>query len=152
FSRGRLANHVRWENDSDPDADPDMDKSNTIDGILFEIARTLDFCRAEPSFPESIRYKTGATAFINALCNQRGIEMELIEWKGGEKQVIGGDWYEIPTLLLDLSKLLTRTHGRVKSFTGQFNPHNVLSLQARGDGSVLGEWSFAFSPEQAAEA
>ena len=129
-----------------------MDERRTIEGILFEIARTLDFCRSEPGFPESIRYKTGATAFFKARCRQRGIDLELIEWKGGAKQVVGGDWYEIPTLLLDLSKLLEKSHGRVKSFAGQFSPENLLTLQTNGADGPLGEWSLQLSPTDAARA
>jgi hypothetical protein len=129
-----------------------MEKLNTVEEILFEIARTLEFCRNDPTFPGSIAYKTAATGYIKARCMRRGIEMELIEWKGGEKEVVGGDWYEIPALLLDLSKRIEAKHGRVKSFAGQFSPHNVLTLQAKGPDGVLGEWSLVFSAEEAAKA
>ena len=128
-----------------------MSAPDTIDAILFEIARTLDYCRTEPAFPESVGYKIGATAYLKARCKGRLMDMDLLEWKGGKMEVHGGDWYEIPQHLLNLSKILEPTHGRVKSFTGRFDPHNVLTLQAKGSGGVLGEWSFAFSAEEAAK-
>ena len=124
---------------------------HTIEDILFEIARTLDYCRTEPAFPESAGYKIGATAYIKAKRVGRRMGMDLLEWKGGKMEVVGGDWFELPTLLLDLSRLLEPAYGRVKSFTGQFNPQNVLTLQAKGAGGVLGEWSFAFTAEEAAK-
>jgi len=124
---------------------------HTIEDTLFEIARTLDYCRTEPAFPESAGYKIGATAYIKAKRVGRRMGMDLLEWKGGKMEVVGGDWFELPTLLLDLSRLLEPAYGRVKSFTGQFNPQNVLTLQAKGAGGVLGEWSFAFTAEEAAK-
>lgn len=128
-----------------------MSAPDTVEGILFEIARTLDYCRTEPAFPESAGYKIGATAYLKAKCAGRQMDMGLLEWKGGKMEVHGGDWYEIPLHLLNLSKILEPTHGHVKSFIGRFDPHNVLTLQAKGSGGLLGEWSFAFSAEEAAK-
>lgn len=126
-----------------------MAKPDTIDGILFEIARTLDFCRTD--FPGSARYKSGATAHLRARREGRWFAPE-IQWKGGEMEVRGGDWYEIPTLLLDLSRLVEAGQGPVKSFTGQFSPQDVLTLQAKGAHGLLGEWSLAFSKESTGNA
>ncbi len=129
-----------------------MATPSSVDGILSEIARTLDFCRRDPAFPDTHRHTSHATGHIKARLKSGRVDMELIEWKGGELAVVGGDWYEIPSLLLSLSRLVEATHGPVKSFTGQFSPQDVLTLQAKGAGSVIGEWSFAFSADAAAKA
>jgi hypothetical protein len=129
-----------------------MATPDAIERILFEIARTLDFCRNDPAFPESATHKEHATAHIEARRSGGRIEMDLIEWKGGPLDVVGGDWYEIPSLLLDLSRLLESTRGPVRRFAGRFSPRNVLTLHAKGAGGILGEWSFELSAEAAAQA
>jgi hypothetical protein len=108
---------------------------NTIESILFEIARTMDYIRHDPN----------ATGYLKAKVVGRMMDMDLIEWKGGKRAVIGGEWYEIPSLMREMSELLARTHGPVKSFTGQFSPQDVLTLQAKGKGGVLGEWTLAYT-------
>ena len=122
-------------------------KPEIIEGILSEIARTMDYVRHDPLFPESQGYMAEATGYIRAKPAGRRMDMELIEWKGGKKHVVGGDWYEIPSLLLGLSELLAEKHGSVKSFSGQFSPRNVLTLQAKGKNGLLGEWTFAYTPK-----
>ena len=122
-----------------------------IEGILFEIARTMDYLRHDSLFPESQGYKAQATGYIKAKPIGRLMDMELIEWKGDRMLVVGGDWYEIPSLLLELSNLLAKTHGSVKSFTGQYSPQNVLTLQAKGKGGVLGEWTLAYTSKERKE-
>lgn len=129
-----------------------MGKPTTIDELLFEIARTLAYCRVEPAFPESTAYKIGATAYIKAKPAGRLMDMHPVQWKGGKREVCGGDWYEIPLHLLKLSRLLEATHGPVKSLTGEFSPDDVLTLRAKGAGGVLGEWSLAYSAEAGAKA
>jgi hypothetical protein len=121
--------------------------AGAIESILFEIARTMDYVRHDPLFPESQDCRAGATGHIKAKPAGRLMDMDLIEWKGGTLTVIGGDWYEIPSLLLEFAKLLAKTHGPVKSFRGQFSPQNVLTLQARGKAGVLGEWILAYTPK-----
>lgn len=129
-----------------------MARPGAIEDLLFEIARTLDFCRNDPAFPASSTHTRGATAHIEARSRGGAIEMDLIAWKGGSLDVVGGDWYEIPSLLLELSRLLEPTHGPVRRFEGRFSPENVLTLRARGAGGVLGEWAFQLSAEAAAQA
>lgn len=129
-----------------------MPVPSSVDDILSEIARTLDFCRRDPAFPDAHRHMSPATGYIKARLKGGRLHMELIEWKGGELEVNGGDWYEIPSLLLSLSRLVEATHDPVKSFAGQFSPQDVLTLQARGAGGVIGEWSFAFSADDATKA
>lgn len=129
-----------------------MARPSRVDEVLFEIARTLDFCRNDPAFPGSHRHRACATGHVEARLEGGRVEMELIEWKGGERDVVGGDWYEIPSLLLSLSRLIEATHGAVTSFTGQFSAQDVLTLQARGTRGVLGEWSLAFRADDAEKA
>jgi hypothetical protein len=119
---------------------------NGIESILFEIARTMDYIRHDPLFPEAQGYLVGAIGYIKAKPVGRLMDMDLIEWKGGKKSVVGGDWYEIPSLLLKLSELLAQQHGPVKSFFGEFSPQNVLRLQAKGEGGAIGEWTLAYTP------
>lgn len=124
-----------------------MAKANTVESILFEIARTLDFERHDPTVAS---YKVGATAFLQAQREGRGFSPD-IEWRGGKLTVRGGDWHGIPTHLLNLSKMLEQGGERVRSFAGQMNPEGVLTLQARNSsGRLLGDWTHAFSREAAA--
>lgn len=118
---------------------------DTIEGILFEIAQTMDYVRHDPLFPESHDCMSGATGYFKAKPAGRRMDMELIEWKGGKMPVIGGDWYEIPSLLLKLSILLAKTHGPVKSFSGRFSPQDVLTLQVKGNSGALGEWTLPYT-------
>ena len=124
-----------------------MAKVETVESILFEIARTLDFERHDPTVAS---YKVGATAFLQAQREGRGFSPD-IEWRGGKLTVRGGDWHGIPTHLLNLSKLLEHGGERVRSFTGQMNPEGVLTLQAKNSsGRLIGDWTHAFSREAAA--
>lgn len=129
-----------------------MAAPSSVDGILLEIARTLDFCRRDPAFPDAYRHKAAATGHVKARLKSGRVDMELVEWKGGELAVGGGDWYEIPSLLLALSRLIEATRGPVKSFARQFSPQDVLTLQAKSAHGVIGKWSLASRADDAAQA
>lgn len=129
-----------------------MAKPDSVDELLFEIARTLDFCRRDPAFPETHRHTAHATGHLKARLRNGRVEMRLVEWTGGELKVTGGDWYEMPSLLLDLSRRVGTTDEPVTSFAGQFSPQNVLTLHAKGPRGVIGDWSLAFRADDAAQA
>lgn len=126
-------------------------KLESIENILFEIARTMDYVRPTSLLTESDGCMAEVTGYIKAKPVGRLMDMELIEWKGGKKHIVGGDWYEIPSLLLDLSRLLAPEHGSVQVFVGQFSPQNTLTLQAKGKGGVLGEWTVPYTPKAQVE-
>lgn len=123
-----------------------MDKSENVERCLFEIARTLEFCRNDPAFPESIPFKVDATAHVKA--KSKGgklVDLHLIEWKGGAKKVVGGDWYELPVLLQRFLELSVGGGDGMTLITVEFSPQDVLSLRLKNAGNVLEEWSYAYS-------
>ncbi len=76
-----------------------MATPGTIEGVLFEIARTLDFCRNDPAFPGSAAQKQDATGHIRARRKGGRIEMDLIEWKGGPLERLAAQTDDEATLL-----------------------------------------------------
>src|SRR5438445_1177662 len=124
-----------------------MAGTSTVEGILFEIARTVEFARQDPT---TASYKIGATAFLKAQRKSRGFVPD-IEWRGGKCTVVGGDWYDIPAHLLNLSKLVEQSGDQVRSFAGQMNAEGVLALQAiSSSGRLLDDWTHRFLREAAA--
>ncbi len=111
----------------------------TIEDLLFEIARNLDFKLQKDVGGD------GAVARLVARREGRGFVPEIeIEFAG--RRYLGGDWYDLPEHLASLARLLGDVRDPVRTFAGRMGTDGMLVLSANGaEGRVLGDLTYAYS-------